>query len=113
MSVCVCLIHSFRSQMSRHRRRSPYGYRYEVVQEGYGRVPTRNDAVKIDEIWCRDAFDGQDKFIDRRGYVSPVGARDGWARAAVLSMREGEVRQIILPPGYSAPFYQMRLISIE
>ncbi|CEM38816.1 unnamed protein product [Vitrella brassicaformis CCMP3155] len=51
-----------RSTVGRRTGTSPsYGYRYEVVQEGTGRVPTDNDTVEIDWIWWNDAFDGQEK----------------------------------------------------
>ncbi|CEM38837.1 unnamed protein product [Vitrella brassicaformis CCMP3155] len=43
---------------------SPSGARYEVVQEGTGRVPTLNDRVKIDWVEWWDAFDGQNKACD-------------------------------------------------
>ncbi|CEM05796.1 unnamed protein product [Vitrella brassicaformis CCMP3155] len=93
---------------------TPLGNRYRIVTDGTGRVPTNynNDRVKYDWItWC-DAFDGQDKYYDDRGRVGRVSGLYGWLREAVLSMSEGEVRQIILPAGYGR-YVQLRLISIE
>ena len=77
-------------------------------------MPTLNDRVKIDRIAWSDAFNGQDKDYDRRGVVVCVSDGVGWWREAMLSMREGEVRRIILPDGRSNfPYRLLRLISIE
>ncbi|CEM38824.1 unnamed protein product [Vitrella brassicaformis CCMP3155] len=89
-----------------------FGYRYEVVEEGTGRVPSLNDTVKYDWIEWRDAFDGRDKVFDRRGEVYRVSVYSGWFREALLEMREGEVRQIKVPYG-RGPYRQLRLVSIE
>ena len=89
------------------------GYRYRIVTEGTGRVPTVSDCVKVDHIGWDDAFDGQVKCYDYRGVVNLVSDLFEWYREAMLSMREGEVRQIRLPPGYGAPYLQLRLVSIE
>jgi len=89
----------------------PSGEQYEVVEEGTGRVPKANDTVKYDWIWWRHAFEGLDKADHCRGAVRRVSDLYGWERGAMLSMREGETRQIILPDGVS--HVQLRLISIE
>jgi len=90
------------------------GARYRIVTEGTGRVPTLNDRVKYDCIAWRDAFDGQDKFYDLRGAVRCVSDfLTGVVREAVLSMREGEVRQIITSTGYADRYHQLHLVSIE
>ncbi|CEM38829.1 unnamed protein product [Vitrella brassicaformis CCMP3155] len=91
----------------------PSGYRYEVVQEGTGRAPTRDDRVRFDEIGWRDAFDGRVKAYDDRGLVKRVSDLRGWLIEALLSMKEGEIRRITVPNGYYAPYRQLRLISIE
>jgi len=75
-------------------------------------VPTLNDTVKFYEIWWRDRFDGRDKRYDLRGAVYRVSDLYGWEREALLSMREGEVRQIIPPPGF-VRYVELRLVSIE
>ncbi|CEM38748.1 unnamed protein product [Vitrella brassicaformis CCMP3155] len=90
--------------------RLPSGARHRVVQEGTGRVPTANNRVKYDEIGWFDAFDGQVKYIDERGRVGRVSNLPDWLREAMLSMREGETRQIIGRAGY---YHQLRLVSIE
>ncbi|CEM38756.1 unnamed protein product [Vitrella brassicaformis CCMP3155] len=91
----------------------PFGDWYRIVTEGSGRVPTLNDSVRYDWIaWC-DAFDGQRRVYDRRGWVYRVSDMGGWLREAVLSMRVGEVRQIKLPDDYIDRYAQLRLISIE
>jgi len=89
---------------------TPLGARYRIITPGTGRVPTANDRVKVDTIAWRDAFDGRDKAYDVRGWVRRV-SDFGYEllREAVLSMREGETRQIIAGPRY----IQLRLISIE
>mmetsp|Transcript_27443 Transcript_27443/g.78990 ORF Transcript_27443/g.78990 Transcript_27443/m.78990 type:complete len:94 (+) Transcript_27443:492-773(+) len=88
------------------------GVRYRIVTEGTGRVTTLNDRVKFDGIAWGDAFDGQDKRIDRRGEVCCVTDTVGWLREAVLSMRGEEVRRVMLPPGWYAPYRQLHLVSI-
>ncbi|CEM38766.1 unnamed protein product [Vitrella brassicaformis CCMP3155] len=92
--------------------RYPSGARHRVVQEGAGRVPTPEDPVKVDLISWFDAFDGREKWADIRGEVYRVSDLYECEREAVLSMREGEVRQIIAPGGYG-PYIELRLISIE
>ncbi|CEM38759.1 unnamed protein product [Vitrella brassicaformis CCMP3155] len=87
------------------------GVRYRIVTPGKGNVPGANQTVKYDEIWWSDGFDGNDKAYDERGKVLRVSDWNGWWREAVLSMRIGEVRQIILP-GASARYVQLRLVSI-
>jgi len=89
------------------------GYRYEVIQEGAGRVPTLNDRVKIDLIVWRYGFDGQRKAFENRGEVRRVSDLIDWLREPLLSMREGEIWRITAPPRYPARFRQLRLISIE
>mmetsp|Transcript_17933 Transcript_17933/g.43124 ORF Transcript_17933/g.43124 Transcript_17933/m.43124 type:complete len:119 (-) Transcript_17933:525-881(-) len=93
--------------------RYPSGARHRVVQEGTGRTPTLNDTVKIDwVVWC-DAFVGQDTALDFLGAVFSVSDLNEWEREALMSMREGEVRQIKVPDLYDPPYVQLRLISIE
>ncbi|CEM38720.1 unnamed protein product [Vitrella brassicaformis CCMP3155] len=102
------------SSVGRRTGTLPSGAQYEVVQEGTGRVPTPNDRVKFDDIEWVDGFNGRDKFVDYRGRVDRVSDLFfAWEGDAVLSMREGETRQITLPPGYIARYIQLRLISIE
>ncbi|CEM38818.1 unnamed protein product [Vitrella brassicaformis CCMP3155] len=101
------------SSVGRRTGTSRYGYRYEVVQEGTGRVPTLFDTVKIDRIAWDDGFDGQRKACDVHGEVIRVSGRGEWKREALLAMREGEIRRITAPPRYPARFRQLRLISIE
>ncbi|CEM05759.1 unnamed protein product [Vitrella brassicaformis CCMP3155] len=92
---------------------TPLGARYRIVTEGTGRVPTANDRVKAEwDVW-RDRSDGQDKAYDFRGLVCPVSRLNEWRREAVLSMREGEVRQIIEPDGFFGRYVELRLVSIE
>jgi len=94
------------------------GNLYRVVQEGTGRVPTVNDQyVEYDWLSWRDAFDGQDIIDDARGVVEcvsdlNVSYRCQWLSEALLSMREGEVRQI-RQPGFPPAYVQLRLVSIE
>mmetsp|Transcript_27442 Transcript_27442/g.78982 ORF Transcript_27442/g.78982 Transcript_27442/m.78982 type:complete len:95 (+) Transcript_27442:492-776(+) len=89
------------------------GVRYRIVTEGTGRVTTLNDRVKFDGIAWGDAFDGQDKRIDRRGEVCCVTDTVGWLREAVLSMREGEMRRIVLTDDrYVGRYVQLHLVSI-
>ncbi|CEM38830.1 unnamed protein product [Vitrella brassicaformis CCMP3155] len=92
--------------------RLPTGAYHKVVEEGTGRVPTLNDRVKFDWIAWRDAFDGQNKAFDDRGWVIRVSDWAEWFREAMLSMREGEVRRIRLPD-VDIRYRQLRLISIE
>ncbi|CEM38754.1 unnamed protein product [Vitrella brassicaformis CCMP3155] len=95
---------------------SPLGNRYRIVTEGTGRVPTLNDRVKVDDIWWRDAFDSQNNaFFDRRGKVWLASDWVGCLREAMLSMREGETRQVIIPADdrYYPRYVQLRLVSIE
>jgi len=93
--------------------RLPSGRYHKVVQEGTGRVPTADQRVKFDEIGFTDAFDGQNKVSDYREWVIRVFDGIEWFREAVLSMREGEVREIITPIGSAPTYRQLRLISIE
>ncbi|CEM38786.1 unnamed protein product [Vitrella brassicaformis CCMP3155] len=96
----------------------PSGLRYRIVTPGTGRAPTLNDTVEYDYIGWYDAFDGRDKACDRRGLVIRVSDRGALFREAMLPMREGEVRQIILPIESDGPRYrttryrQLRLIRI-
>jgi len=90
----------------------PSGAYHKVVQEGTGRVPTLNDRIKHDQSTWRDGFEGQDKAYAERGEEWRVSDRSGWLREAWLSMREGEVRQIILPYDSYGTYNQLRLISI-
>jgi len=106
-SLCLCF-----SLCSADFTVMPSGARYRIVTEGTGRVPTLNDTVKFYEIWWRDRFDGRDKRYDLRGAVYRVSDLYGWEREALLSMREGEVRQIIPPPGF-VRYVELRLVSIE
>ncbi|CEM38729.1 unnamed protein product [Vitrella brassicaformis CCMP3155] len=93
--------------------RLPSGARYRIVTEGTGRVPTLNDRIKHDEIGWSDGFNGRDKSYDFHGVVTRVSDERDWWREAVLSMREGETRQIIEPAGSYSPYVQLRLVSIE
>ena len=89
-----------------------YGFPFEVVEEGTGRVPTLNDRVKFDYISWSDAFDGQNKAYDYRGLRDRVSDWADWLSEALLSMKVGEVRQIKLSATY-VYYVQLRLISIE
>jgi len=92
----------------------PSGARYRIVTDGTGRVPTNYNRVKTDEIRWFDGFDGRDKRYDHPGEVSRVSLMYEWEREAVVSMRDGEVRQIILPDSrFGAPYVELRLVSIE
>ncbi|CEM32327.1 unnamed protein product [Vitrella brassicaformis CCMP3155] len=88
------------------------GALHKVVRQGSGRVPTANDTVKFDEIGWFDDFHGQEKAFDDRGFEWRVSDLADWWREAILSMREGEVRQIIRPARYSVRYLQLRLIGI-
>ncbi|CEM38808.1 unnamed protein product [Vitrella brassicaformis CCMP3155] len=92
--------------------RIPSGAYHKVVQEGTGRVPTATDRVKYNHISWSDAFDGQNKAYEERGRVNRVSDWVLWEREALLSMPEGEVRQIIVPATHGA-YVQLHLISIE
>jgi len=92
---------------------TPLGNRYRIVTEGTDRVPTANDRVKLDVTWWYDAFDGRDKRDDYRDVDRVSNLPFAWERGALLEMREGETRQIILPPRYYGRYSQLRLISIE
>jgi len=89
---------------------TPLGVRYRIVTEGTG-ICAR---FKFDWVGWRDAFDGRDKLIDQRGEVWRVSDRPEWLREALLSMNEGEVRQIIVPARYEffLRYVQLRLVSI-
>jgi len=91
---------------------TPLGVRYRIVTEGTGRWPTDTDRIKYDRIGWRDAFDGRDKVCEDRGAVWRVSSTGWWLREAMLSMREGEVRQIIVPAIYAVCYFQLRLIRI-
>ncbi|CEM38803.1 unnamed protein product [Vitrella brassicaformis CCMP3155] len=93
--------------------RYPSGAYHKVLALGTGRVPKATDRVKFDHVGWADAFDGQDKVIDKRGAVSSVSDRGEWLREALLSMRVGEVRRIITPPGWLVRYVEVRLVSIE
>ncbi|CEM05786.1 unnamed protein product [Vitrella brassicaformis CCMP3155] len=90
----------------------PSGALHKVVRQGSGRAPTANDRVKYDVIEWRDGFDGQFIYYDHRGVVARVSDERDWWREAVLSMREGEIRQIKVPDGYRGWYRQLRLIGI-
>ena len=91
-----------------------------MVEEGTGRVPRASDHVTFDRVEWRDGFDGRDKVYDGRRQVCRVSDLFGWCREAMLSMREGETRQIKAPdiryygglPTYDPPYIELRLVSI-
>jgi len=90
----------------------PSGVRHRIVTYSRGRVPTLNRRVKFDYVGWYDAFNGRDKCFGRAGWVSRVSDWGGWFREALLSMRVGEVRRIIAPAEFSAPYTQVPLVSI-
>ncbi|CEM38822.1 unnamed protein product [Vitrella brassicaformis CCMP3155] len=103
-----------RSSVGRRTGTSRYGYPYQVVEEGTGRRPKAGtlNLLKFDRIGWSDAFDGQSKAYDLLGVVRRVSGRAGWLDEALLSMKEGEVRNVTVPDEY-APYVELRLISIE
>jgi len=102
------------SSVGRRTGTSRYGYPYQVVEEGTGRRPKAGtlNLLKFDRIGWSDAFDGQSKAYDLLGVVRRVSGRAGWLDEALLSMKEGEVRNVTVPDEY-APYVELRLISIE
>ncbi|CEM33713.1 unnamed protein product [Vitrella brassicaformis CCMP3155] len=88
--------------------RFPSGAYHTLSREGYGDVATEDHTVKLDIFYFLDGF-GKDKAVrEQRGVACRVGDRTGWLREAVLSMRVGEVRQIVL----GVLFVEVHLLAI-
>ncbi|CEM05778.1 unnamed protein product [Vitrella brassicaformis CCMP3155] len=88
------------------------GLRYKVVQEGTGHAPTLSQAVEWHLTVWRDAFDGNDTWVDIRCWETYLREADSPVADLLLSMREGEMRQILGLRGVEDGFAQLRLIKI-
>ncbi|CEL94691.1 unnamed protein product [Vitrella brassicaformis CCMP3155] len=79
-------------------RRSPLGVSYQVLREGNGPQPQHHHRVKYD-FKSLDAFGGKLKQPELKGVVAAISeVHSKWRREALLSMRVGEIRRLIVPP---------------
>ncbi|CEM05779.1 unnamed protein product [Vitrella brassicaformis CCMP3155] len=77
--------------------RLPSGVFYQVVRQGSGPKPTRDQTVKYDLIEWRDDFDGQRKKYDLGGLEGRVSWQQEWLQEVFTDMRVGEVRRVLVP----------------
>mmetsp|Transcript_97789 Transcript_97789/g.237826 ORF Transcript_97789/g.237826 Transcript_97789/m.237826 type:complete len:188 (-) Transcript_97789:67-630(-) len=89
---------------------TPSGLQYKVIKEGTGAQPKKGERIAADYTGWLEDFESEKKFDssrDRRQPLEfPVGVGKvikGWDEA-LLSMKVGERRQIIVPPqiGYGS-----------
>mmetsp|Transcript_28177 Transcript_28177/g.80829 ORF Transcript_28177/g.80829 Transcript_28177/m.80829 type:complete len:184 (+) Transcript_28177:64-615(+) len=89
---------------------TPSGLQYKVVKEGTGTMPKKGERIAADYTGWLEDFESEKKFDssrDRRQPLEfPVGVGKvikGWDEA-LLDMKVGERRQIIVPPqiGYGS-----------
>jgi len=98
---------------------SVLGVRFQIVQMGKGTFPLYlNQTVKIDYTVWYDYFEGN-KMVHKKGWSVVVSdLYFPWEREAVLSMRVGEIRRMIVPPsvhrlGKTKRYVEIRLIHME
>ncbi|CEM35091.1 unnamed protein product [Vitrella brassicaformis CCMP3155] len=78
----------------------PSGVRYRIVQRGDGQAPTLNQTVRIDNlVWQGDGEGFNDRSRPRYREVDERidDSMPEWRREALLSMKVGEVRRLIVP----------------
>lgn len=82
---------------------TPSGLKYEILKAGTGKVPKAGQQVDTDYTGWLNKFDGKkfDSSLDRgdvfRFTAGGGQVIKGWDEA-ILGMREGETRNIVLPP---------------
>ena len=81
---------------------TPSGLRYKVLQAGKGREPVRNQRVSVHYTgWFDDNGKKFDSSLDHgKPFEFPVGVGcviSGWDEA-ILGMKPGEKRLLIIPP---------------
>ncbi|CAK9034100.1 FK506-binding protein 2 (Peptidyl-prolyl cis-trans isomerase) (PPIase) (Rotamase) [Durusdinium trenchii] len=89
---------------------TPSGLQYKVLLDGDGPIPTTGQRIKADYTGWLDDFESDKKFDSSRDRRQPLEFQVGIGKVikgwdeALLSMKVGERRQIIVPPqlGYGS-----------
>eukprot|EP00434_Breviolum_minutum_P010150 symbB.v1.2.008958.t1/scaffold508.1/size221222/7 len=80
------------------------GLQYKVLEEGTGPIPTSGQRIKADYTGWLDDFESERKFDSSRDRRQPLEFQVGIGKVikgwdeALLSMKVGERRQIVVPP---------------
>ncbi|CEL94699.1 unnamed protein product [Vitrella brassicaformis CCMP3155] len=102
MYGCEVAADVFRTQQSSFLR-SPMGVRYRVIQQGTGPRPRTHHRVEFNHTSWKDGFEGQHVLQHQTNIVHAFPGMYEWAAEAVLSMRAGEVRRLIVPEELWSP----------
>mmetsp|Transcript_1726 Transcript_1726/g.4774 ORF Transcript_1726/g.4774 Transcript_1726/m.4774 type:complete len:131 (+) Transcript_1726:741-1133(+) len=110
--------HAFSSHSGFPITEMPSGALHQTIREGSpsGRTPTSIDqTVVYDYTTVGHGIGGRQQ---RLGEIRQLSDLHEWLREAMMAMREGEVRRIMLPccscegGGTAAPYVELHLISI-